>query len=376
MRTFSITLTFLIFLLLALVPVLAQEGPDEVEPNDSRALADSIDGLTIDGEIGRHEDEDDWFVLEGQEGYNPRITLIYDVEECDIDLEVFSDEDLVGSLTSTDSPDRDTFDVAGVCYLHVYVYEGRGEYTIEIEPGDRDRGRDRDPGHRRPGQCEGPDEVEPNDGRRDADSIDALTIEGYACEDEDDWFVLEGQEGYRPLITISYDEDECDIDVDVYSDHDEAGSLTGTSSPDSGEFDMPGECYLRVYAFEGEGDYTIEIERQEGDEECQGPDEVESNDTRAIADSIEDLTFEGYACEGEDDWFVLQGQEGTRPEITLRYDEDECDIDLEVYSGEELIGSLTDADSPDRDTFRIPDVCYIHVWAYEDEGSYEVEIEP
>jgi hypothetical protein len=378
-KTLSITVAGLILLLFALAPALAQEGPDEVESNDTMSLADSIDGYTIEGEIGRHGDEDDWFRLEGQEGYHPIITLYYDDDECDIDLEVYSGEDFVGSLTSTTSPDSDQFDVPDDCYIHVYIYDGHGDYTVEIEPGDRDRDRDRDRDHRR--DCEGPDEIESNDVRRDADLIEGFEIEGYACEDDDDWFVLNGQEGYHPYITVYYDDYDCDIDVEVYSDRDLVGTLNSVDSPDGDEFEVMDVCYLHVWAFEGEGDYTIEIEPQEGGsgghgDECEGPDEWESNDTMDLADSIDTLDFEGYACEGDSDWFRLEGQQGRRPQITLYYDDSECDIDLEVYSDDEYVGSLTSTSSPDEDEFRVPDTCYIHVYSYDGEGWYEVEIEP
>ncbi|MCX6644933.1 MAG: hypothetical protein NTY09_01030, partial [bacterium] len=117
--TLSITLVALALLFFALAPAVAQEGPDENESNDTMNTADSIDGLTIDGEIGRQGDQDDWFVLQGQEGYNPTFTLTYNVDDCDVDMEVYSDDEVIGSLTSTGSPDSGEFEVPGTCYLHV-----------------------------------------------------------------------------------------------------------------------------------------------------------------------------------------------------------------------------------------------------------------
>ncbi len=378
-RTLSIMLGILVLLTLAIVPALAQEGPDEWESNDEMDLADSIDGFVIEGEIGRHGDEDDWFVLEGQEGYHPRITLYYDEDRCDIDLEVYSGDEYVGSLTSTDSPDSGEFDVPDTCYIHVYIYDGHGDYTIEIEPqGDRDRDRDRDRRPRR--DCEGPDEIEPNDTRRNADYIDDWDIEGYACEGDEDWYELGGQEGYYPYIEIWYDSDVCDIDVEIYSDHDLVGSLSAVEAPDGDEFDVPRDCYLRVFSFDGEGEYYIEIEpesdQHEGADDCEGPDEWEPNDDWDLADRIDGYLIEGYACEGDDDWFVLDGQEGTRPTISLDYDDRVCDIDLEVWSDDEIVGTLESSDAPDWDDFRVPGECYIHVYSYDGEGWYEIEIEP
>ncbi len=375
------TLVSIVFLLLAIAPATAQEGPDEWEPNDEMDLADTIGEMVIEGEIGRRGDDDDWFVLDGQEGIYPRITLWYDDTDCDIDLEVFSDDELVGSLTGVSSPDTDTFHVPGVCYIHVYAYEGTGSYTVEIENTDderdhRDRPRDTD--HRRPGQCEGPDEIESNDTMRRADLIEGFEIEGYACVDDDDWFVLNGQEGYYPIITLYYDDVECDIDLEVYSEDEEVGFLGSIESPDSDQFDVPDVCYLHVYAYEGEGDYRIEIEPTDdtaaGD--CQGADEWESNDDMDLADVITGFTIDGYCCENDHDWFVLDGQEGRHPTITIYYETDDCDIDVEVWSGDDLAGTLESVRSPDWDDFRIRDVCYLHVYAYDGEGAYFIEIEP
>jgi len=385
--TLSITLVALALLFFALAPAVAQEGPDENESNDTWDLADSISGLTIDGEIGRHGDSDDWYVLEGQEGYSPTITLTYDTDECDVDMEVYSgggrDSDFVGSLTSTDSPDGDTFDIPDTCYLHVYVYDGDGEYSIDIEPGNEDSGNNH---HNNNGDCEGPDEVESNDTYDVADLIEGSTIEGYACEGDDDWFVLNGQEGYNPTFTVTYDTRDCDIDVEVYSgsgrDRDLVGSLSSTDSPDSQTFNVEDTCYLHVFAYDGEGDYTIDIEAEStgghhsNNSDCEGYDEVEPNDTENAADSIDSLTIEGYACPDDVDWFVLTGQEGRNPSIRLSYDDDECDIDLEIYSDDEYVGSLTSTSSPDEDDFRIPGECWIKVYCYDGEGDYTIDIEP
>ncbi|MCK4720483.1 hypothetical protein KAU08_07480, partial [bacterium] len=212
--SFSITIAAIALLLFTIAPAVAQEGPDEWEPNDDWRDATEITGLVIEGEIGRRSDDEDWFVLvDGQEGFFPYITIWYDDDDCDIDLEVYSgsgrDRDLVGDLSSVYSPDGDDFDVDDTCYLHVIAYEGNGDYTIEIEPENG--------GYYRPDDCEGYDEVESNDDWDLADLITGFEIEGYACVDDDDWFVLDGQEGYFPYIELEYDDDECDIDLEVYS---------------------------------------------------------------------------------------------------------------------------------------------------------------
>ena len=243
-KLFSVGISIALLALFSLLPALAGEGRDEVEPNDTRGLADSIDGNVIRGHCDE-DDEDDWFVLEGQEGLNPTFFIDFDEDELEIDLEIFSGDDLVAHLQGW-GPEDVTLDIPGKCFIHVYWWSGEGDYTIEIETAG--------------GFCEGEDEIEPNDTDDLADFIDELEIEGYACEDDEDWFVLDGQEGFHPTITLIYDDDECDLDMDVYSDDELVGSLNDVDSPDSDDFEIPGTCYLHVYAFDGEGAYTIEID--------------------------------------------------------------------------------------------------------------------
>lgn len=367
-------------MLIAIAPAVAQEGADEWEPNDTREQANAIDGLYFEGMVGRDADLEDWFVLDGSEGDYPTITIWYDDAVCDIDLEVYSDSDYIGALIGMNSPDSDTFDVPGDCYLQVYAHEGSGDYAVEILPASENYDEERD---EKSDECEGMDESEPNDESETADAIGSYYFQGYACADDVDWFVLNGQEDVNPTITVYYDEEKCDIDVDVYNDGELVGTLNSSKSPDSGLFDVPGECTLMVEAYSGEGWYELDIypygpdpdlQRQHG--ECEGVDEYESNDTYNSADLIKGLTIEGYACEDDDDWFYLEGQEDDAPQITLYYNDEECDIDLEVYSYDDYIGSLASAESPDSGEFEIPGICYLHVYAYTGEGKYTIEIEP
>ncbi|HEX9744810.1 MAG TPA: hypothetical protein VGB30_05230 [bacterium] len=362
-------------------PIIAQEGPDEMESNDTMDLADEIDSLYFEGEIGYRNDQDDWFLLGSDlTGSNFEVTLTYDDDRCDIDLEVYSGDEYVGSLTSSSSPDSDEFHVPHECYIHVYIYEGSGEYQIEINPAGRGRDRDRDSNRNRNGSCEGADEVEPNDDQDSADYISGLEINGYACSEDDDWYYLDGQEGEYPSITLRYDDNDCDIDLEVYNDDWYTGGLSSTESPDSDNFSVDGVCYIHVYAYDGEGDYTVEITPGDrpyrDDEYCEGRDEVEPNDSKNQADWTDELEIEGFSCEGDSDWYVLDGQEGTRAEITLRYNDRDCDLDLEIYTDDGYMGSLTGTESPDSAEFDFHGTTYINVYAYEGEGEYTVEISP
>ncbi|MCK4720484.1 hypothetical protein KAU08_07485, partial [bacterium] len=243
MKYFSLSIVIsglIIFFLLT--PAVAQEGPDEWEPNNRRVLADEITGFQIEGEIGDN-DHEDWYVLAGQQDSTNEFKLIFNEDECDITMEIYSGEELIdtGGYSYVDG-----FIISGLldpCFIRVMKVEGNGMYLVEINP-----------------MCEGESEDEPNDDKSLADIIGLGTIEGYLCEDDTDWFKLDGFEGTNPTITLSYDYETCDIDCLVYSDDLLVGQLDLTISPDTIEFETAGTCYLYVYAFEGEGGYTIEIE--------------------------------------------------------------------------------------------------------------------
>lgn len=237
---------FIILLVFAMIPAIAGEGDDEIEPNDTMELADSIDGYTIEGHMDE-DDGDDWYVLEGQEGYFPTFTIYFDDEEVEVDFAIYSDEEEVARAIDYGTEETITVEVPDVCHVHVWWWSGEGDYTIEIEP--------------QKDECAGDDEIEPNDDKDLADLIEVeLEIHGYMCEDDEDWFVIDGQEGYTPTFTIYFDDEECEIDFEVYSDDEMVGGAYDWGSGESITCDVPGTCFVYVYYWEGEGEYTIEIE--------------------------------------------------------------------------------------------------------------------
>lgn len=248
----AIGMSLLMFLILA--PAIAGEGRDEVEPNDTMALADAIDSNYIRGHMDE-DDNEDWYYLDGQEGYHPTFTIYFDDDELEIDWAIWSDDELIESAIDWGTDESITCYVPGECFIQVWWWSGEGDYEIEIEPEeDAERWHEYE-------ECQGEDEFEPNDEEDLADLIeDALEIKGYMCEDDEDWFVLAGQEGFEPTFTIFFDEDECEIDFWVYSDNELVGEAVGWGTGDSITVEVPGECFIYVYYWDGEGEYTIEIE--------------------------------------------------------------------------------------------------------------------
>lgn len=238
-----------ILLLLFLSPVAGQEGLDEWEPNDQRLLADEITGFMIEGEIGGSEWEDmeDWYILTGQQGNSTEFILTHNPDLLDLAVEIYSGEILIATLPDFDDTNAITAEVPDPCIICVMALEGSGCYSIAINP--------LDPGVR----CEGDSEEEPNDEQMLADPISQPVIEGYACREDNDWFKLEWLEEGPATVNLIYDDTAVDIDCLVYSNDLLLGVMDETSSPDSFELEITGDIYLYVYAFEGEGAYSIEI---------------------------------------------------------------------------------------------------------------------
>lgn len=110
----------------------AGTASSEQEPNDTKSIADPVNGGIIRGEIGRNGDRIDWFRLSGDEGINPTFTLTYDSSNgTDLDLYVYNANEKVGDTVSqTRSPETVSCNVPGQCYVRVYAYRGQGNYTI------------------------------------------------------------------------------------------------------------------------------------------------------------------------------------------------------------------------------------------------------
>lgn len=343
-----------VFCSLFFVPaVFAQE----VEPNDSMDLADSISALAINGTIGSDEDVD-WFVLVGQEGYQPTFTIVHE-EGNDFDFEIFSDGESVDSAVGVESGDSLTCSVPGRCHVKIWSCDGTGAYSLQIAPR----------GNSASGNTH---EAEPNDTKDLADSVSDMTICGEIAHEGDvDWFALEGQEGYHPSFAITHDEAN-DFDFEIYSNEESVGMAVGVSSGDSIDCDVPGRCFVKVWGCNGTGAYSIAITPREDES---ASDEVEPNDTKNLADSIDDMTISGDISHGGDvDWFVLQGQEGCNPTFTITHD-DANDFDFEVYNEDDSVGSAIGIESGDGIQCEVPGRCFVRVWSSTGTGAYQITIE-
>ena len=104
--------------------------------------------------------------------------------------------------------------------------------------------------------------------------------------------------------------------------------------------------------------------------------ETEPNNSRGKATSTDAIIFGGEMGDSNDvDWFVLQGQEGTRANFEISH-APENDFDFEVYSGGTEVGSAIGLESGDNITVGIPGTCYVKVWQSTGTGAYHISVSP
>ena len=128
---FSLTI---VVLMLVTLPVLAQNEPDEIEPNDTRDQATEMTVNFINGEIGVDGDVEDWYTFTlSDTDLVYGFSLSYTLAGRRVDLEVYSDENVIG--TSVTGEHATVFcTVPGTCYIRVLATEGQGPYMLAINP--------------------------------------------------------------------------------------------------------------------------------------------------------------------------------------------------------------------------------------------------
>jgi len=124
-----------LMLLLASFPVFSNPPPDiiETEPNDTRDQANDMPTWSANGEIGVDGDVEDWFkvtFLDPGTDYLFQVSSTADGQR--VDLEVYSDENVVGTSVTTDTGGYTNCYVPGTCYIRVLATEGQGPYRLDV----------------------------------------------------------------------------------------------------------------------------------------------------------------------------------------------------------------------------------------------------
>jgi S1-C subfamily serine protease/DUF971 family protein len=329
----------------------------EIEGNNIRALANRTRSATLTGSLGEG-DTNDWFMLEGQEGTQPSVTITHGAG-MNFDFEVYSDTILAGRATGTGPTDTISCNVPGRCYIRVYRVSGSGNYTVTIN---RDGGSYR--------------EQEPNNDRSMANLTRNLVIEGgLSAEDGEDWFELGGQEGTRPSFTIRHDSG-VNFDFEVFSNDTPACRATGTGPTDTVNCQVPGRCFVRVWRVSGAGNYALTVNPNRTQVRPMSLDgrERENNNTRGTATLTRSLNLQGQLSESDtEDWFELGGQEGVNPTFTITHDA-QVNFDFEVFNNDVVACRATGTGPTDTVNCQVPGRCFIRVWRVSGSGNYSIAI--
>ncbi len=327
----------------------------ELENNNLRSMANLIvHGLTIEGSLAAN-DAVDWFELGGHEGERPSVSISYGAA-CDYYLEIYSDDNLSGKITGKE-PGKNPVHIPGRCFFKVVKKSGEGPYKILIAPGRMDV---------RSGV-----EIESNNSKALANRTRSMMLLGHLDEnDREDWFVLEGQEGTQPALTLSHGEG-MNFDMEVYSDDMLVCSARGAENTETVACNVPSRCYVRIVRISGAGNYTVRVQRNGGTFSEQEP-----NNDRSMANLVRNLVIEGsLSADDTEDWFELGGQEGSVPSFTIRHGPN-VNFDFEVYSGEGLACRAIGTGSSDTIRCNVPGRCFVRVWRVSGEGNYTLTVNP
>ena len=321
--------------------------PDDFEPNDDFGSAapitpDVYNSLTACGA------DEDWYLLSLPVGSVLDVDVSFAQAEGDIDIYLLDDNltELDSGLTINDNES----------VSHVAAYSG--SYFVQVILA-ADAGAL--PGNPYALSVSAPpvpcpfDVAEPNDDFSEAAQLspDGLT-ELAVCPTEDDWFLVVPTAGDVITFDVLFGHAEGDIDVTLYdsalgvlasatsSDDNEQLSYTAT---DSSALLLEVALVLDTGLMDG-NPYSIEVI---GLSEVCFPDTYESdNDATGATAVVDEDTVTGLtACPTDVDWFAIDLLAGDVIDVAATFDNDEGDIDINLYSPSEIY--LTAATSTDDD---------------------------
>jgi hypothetical protein len=156
------------------------------------------------------------------------------------------------------------------------------------------------------------------------------------CAGDEDWYALTVGAGQRLYATVRYEQREMTAGIQFV---DLEGDPIGRDWGNAGLHEAviasteAQQLYARVRSLDdGVSTYDLSFSTTP-DHRCR-PDAAEPNDT---ADNAADLangagTFEGTACDGDDDWYRIDAQAGQRLRFELDFHAVDGDLDLALFA--------------------------------------------
>lgn len=301
-----LTSVSLLFVLLIQNTAIADDfgmlGFLEFEPNNTAETAMILEKQVVSGDVGIELDED-WYVLSIDPG-EYLVSLNVDTVADGVGMEILSLTEATLYSEDTTTQDSVTLSLTGREFIHLWGIDGPSYYMLVIRPSANENwSYDDIIGTSLDfvewlwvNQCQGPDEIEPNDDLSIGTPIDGNEIIGYACPGEFDYFKLSSPEPVESIITLNYEDWRCDIDLDFYNDIGDMIFLGDSTSPDMGVVTLTDNSYILVYASTYEGPYRITI----------NPAGEYLEKQQAITEDI--LEYLEISFIPDDPWFLTPGE--------------------------------------------------------------------
>lgn len=307
---------------------------DQYEPNPDPGQARPL-GAGLSADLALCPGNEDWFSVQVGQGQRLTVAIEFDHAVGDLDLYLYGaggPPDVLGLSEGGANAEVVFVDAADAQQVFVQVVgfagAGNGHYDLTALLGEA------------PAPCQG-DEHEPNESRFAAERLQAGDHGGLTvCEVEDeDWFFVDLDEADDLEITLTFRSHEGNLNLDL---HNPAGARVARSATLRPEeivryrAERAGRHAFRVYARTvrgGEGaPYQLEIAVESPEDRCGRDDGMEPNDSRNAAEDLDPGTYRGLQlCFEDEDWYALDLNGGDEFEINLRFDDDEGDIDMQLF---------------------------------------------
>jgi hypothetical protein len=281
---------------------------DAYEENDTQETAAVIDA----GEYDLTVLDDDWFRVEGDAAAIAQVALDFTHETGDLDLELYDADGvlLASSATGADTETASGFTLSGTFLIHVFGYGGQANtarMTVTVTPIREDQ-------------------WEENDTMETAAPLGPGTYEISVLDD--DWFRVSVGESAALQVTLDFDNDLGDVDLELYDGDGRllALSMSTSDSEVANGFAPDGEFLIHVYCYAGINRATLAIRATPITD-----DQFEENDTQAAAAPIAPGTYEIVAI--DEDWFRVSVGGPAQLDVTLDFENDLGDVDLALLDG-------------------------------------------
>ncbi len=430
------TISLALLLVLAYVPYVLAED-DDYEENDTKGTAAEVDYGYYD-RLTVSDTDDDWYKIELDDGDDIVVTVTFDGDEADIELELYNetgDDPIDGSYGVDDDEQVVALDVeAGWYYIYVFSYDDEAEYDMnvtddfEVPEGiiniaqavfDFDFDSllndctfkahiegdgvpdvnltiyDNLDNEVASGTTNGNGEWT-NSNMSNGDYHWDAEYQGEMLEDEGTFDVAVGireVQAYGVLADDDSDDkynDEAfwaydnqwsgveDVEVEIRWESNDTYYANGTTDEDGEyiEYDLPEDNFTFTITYNAEEFNTGWVHSFGGGTGPVEDDQYEENDDKNESAEVDYGNYTDLYCQ-DDDWYKIYLDDGDDINVTINFDGDEADLDLELYDEDDNLidGSYGTGDNESVEAADVDEGWYyIKVFRFEGRTNYTMSI--